>query len=103
MSSRYISIVYKIPAQGIIMTNQRLRVAQEDRLRLVFDDAVVALDLKYGITFGEIAELCGAVACRHEGAPVAIDVMLGQVVPMAVIAAASMARAPRRPGTVRHG
>ncbi len=51
--------------------------AGDNRLRFVFDDAVVSLRLAADATFADIAQTFAELAPRHHGNPVAIDVTLG--------------------------
>jgi len=49
---------------------------QDGRLRFLFDDAVVSVDLAPNATFADIALALDHVKQTHHGHPVAIDVML---------------------------
>jgi hypothetical protein len=51
--------------------------AGSSRLRFVFDDSVVSVDLATNATFEDIAKMLGELAPRHHGNPVAISVTLG--------------------------
>jgi hypothetical protein len=51
--------------------------ARTNRLRFVFDDAVVSIRLAADATFADIAQTFGELEPRHHGNPVAIDVTLG--------------------------
>lgn len=47
------------------------------RLRFIFSDTVVSVDLAADATFGEIARTLGKLSRKRYGYPVAIDVTLG--------------------------
>jgi hypothetical protein len=55
----------------------RMDNAGTNRLRFVFDDAVVSFRLAADATFADIAQTFGELAPRHHGSPVGIDVTLG--------------------------
>ncbi len=55
----------------------RMDNAGANRLRFVFDDAVVSFRLAAEATFEDIAQTFGELAPRHHGNPVVIDVTLG--------------------------
>jgi|HubBroStandDraft_1064217.scaffolds.fasta_scaffold00095_20 hypothetical protein len=48
----------------------------DNRLRVVFDDAVLSIDLAADATYEDIARTLAALALRHQGHPVAIAVTL---------------------------
>ena len=50
--------------------------AGSNRLRFIFDDAVISFNLLGGATFGDIALMLGELAPRHGGRPLMIDVKL---------------------------
>jgi len=54
--------------------------AEEPRLRLVFENAVVSLGLASDATFEDVARSLARLSTRHYGKPVAIDVTLGSPV-----------------------
>jgi hypothetical protein len=51
--------------------------AGSSRLRFVFDDAVVSLNVAANATFEDIAKMLGELAPLHQGNPVAISVTMG--------------------------
>ena len=55
----------------------RMDNAGANRLRFVFDDAVVSIRLAADATFADIAQTFGELAPRHHGSPLVIDVTLG--------------------------
>jgi hypothetical protein len=58
------------------MQSVRLYHAEDNRLRFVFDDAVVSFRLAANATFEDIARTLAELAPQHYGDPLAIDVTL---------------------------
>ncbi len=54
-----------------------LKNAEINRLRFVFDDAVVSLGFPIDATLEDVACSLNALVPHHDGAPIAIDVTLG--------------------------
>jgi hypothetical protein len=52
------------------------RAEQENRLRFVFGDRVVAFGLGAGVTFGEVARALRELTQKHCGDPIGIDFRL---------------------------
>ena len=65
-----------------------------NRLRFVFSDAVVALELPDGVTYGDIALTLGELSVGHDRHPVAIDLTLPPSKTGAVRPPAAMIRTP---------
>ncbi len=49
----------------------------ENRLRFIFNDTVVSLNLATEVTLEEIAQRLGTLSTRRYGTPVSIDITLG--------------------------
>jgi hypothetical protein len=56
---------------------------QESRLRIVFSDTVVSFGLAASATIEDIARTLGGLSSQRYGPPVAIDITLGPVSPVA--------------------
>jgi hypothetical protein len=67
----------------------------ENRLRFVFGDRVVALGLGAGVTFGEVARALGELTQRHYGNPVGIDFRLATRRPENCVASRPLRVTPR--------
>jgi hypothetical protein len=52
------------------------RAEQENRLRFVFGDRVIAFGLGAGVTFGEVARALRELTQKHCGDPIGIDFRL---------------------------
>jgi hypothetical protein len=65
------------PFMENLMYPIRLDNAGDNRLRFVFDDAVVSFRLAADATFEDVALTFDELAPQHHGNPVAIDVTLG--------------------------
>ena len=53
--------------------------AGDNRLRFVYNDAVISFSVSADVTFGEIARTFDELSIEHVGNPVAIDVTLRPV------------------------
>lgn len=58
------------------MPSRHFAKPADNRLRFVFDDAVLSFSLAADATFEEIALKFGEVSNHHPGKPVAIDVRM---------------------------
>ena len=58
------------------MQFMRADIAGNNRLRFVFDEAVVSFDLAANSTFEDVARTLGELEPRRYGKPIAIDVTL---------------------------
>jgi hypothetical protein len=63
-------------AQENLMPDRLASHAPDNRLRFVYNDAVVSFSVASDVTFGEIAQTLDCLSSEREDNPVAIDVTL---------------------------
>jgi hypothetical protein len=80
VSDGRLSLAFGDPADGTttesLMQLNQDHHANDSRVRFVFNDRVVSLNLAGSVTFGEIAQTFGELSNLRRGNPVSIDVTL---------------------------
>jgi hypothetical protein len=59
------------------MQSNQADLAEDNYLRLVFDDSVISIRLAAEATLGEIARRWDDLSSRHPHKPIAVDVIFG--------------------------